>query len=313
MAYKDYYDILGVSRSASEADIKSAYRKLAKKYHPDKNQGDETAAEKFKEIGEAYAVLNDSEKRQMYDQFGHTGQVPPSYDYGGGGFSGAGAAGSADFGGFDPSQFSDFFQQMFGGFGGRRGGGFRNPAGQEVNLEDLFSGASGAEGGRRFVQNVEGELQITLPEAFAGSEEIIEVDGKRLSLRVPAGTRDGARLRLAGQSPSGGDILLTIRVLEDARFELHDDDLYTTLDVSAPVAVLGGELTVQTLDGKSGSLRVPSGSNSGRKLRLRGQGWPRKDGSRGDLYVELRLVVLADPSQQQKDLYRQLLELEKNQ
>lgn len=121
MAYKDYYDVLGVSRSASDADIKSAYRKLAKQYHPDKNQGDEKAADKFKEIGEAYAVLNDPEKRKLYDQYGHTGQVPPGYgDAGmGGGFQGG------DFGGFDPGQFSDFFQQMFGGRGGMGGMGGR--------------------------------------------------------------------------------------------------------------------------------------------------------------------------------------------
>lgn len=311
MAYKDYYDVLGVSRGASDADIKTAYRKLAKQYHPDKNQGDEKAGERFKEIGEAYAVLNDPEKRKLYDQYGHSGQVPPgAYPGGpGGGFQGG------DFGGFDPSQFSDFFQGLFGQ-AGRRGGGFAGaggfPGGAGVNLEDLLGGGGigGAGQGRRFVQNVEGELQVTLQEAFGGSDEVINVDGKRLSLRVPAGTRDGARLRLAGQGPGGGDVLLTIRVLEDARFDLDGDNLSTSIDVPAPVAALGGDVKVQTIGGAAGNLTVPPGSSGGRRMRLRGQGWPKKDGTRGDLYVRLNVTVPAQPSDEEKELYRQLRELQ---
>ncbi|MFC6616462.1 DnaJ C-terminal domain-containing protein [Deinococcus radiophilus] len=311
MAYKDYYEVLGVSRSASEADIKSAYRRLAKKYHPDKNAGDDSAAERFKEIGEAYAVLSDSDKRKLYDQYGHTGQVPPG-GYPGGGFQGS------DFGGFDPSQFSDFFQEMFGGRVGGAGGGrggFTAPDGTPISIEDLFGGMGGAGmggagtgGGRRFVQNVEGELQVSLREAYEGSDEIINVDGKRLSLRVPAGTRDGSRLRLAGQGPGGGDVLLTIRVLEDGRFDLDGDDLTTSVDVPAPVAALGGEVTVQTLTG-SGKLNVPAGSSGGRRMRLRGQGWPKKSGGKGDLYVRLNVTVPKDLSEEQRRLYEQLRDL----
>lgn len=302
MAYKDYYDVLGVPRSASDADIKSAYRKLAKTYHPDKNAGDEKAADKFKEIGEAYAVLNDPEKRKVYDQYGHTGQVPPGYD--GGGFQGG------DMGGFDGSQFSDFFQGLFGqaARGGGRGGGFAG--GQQVNLEDLLGGLGGAGQGRRFVQNVEGELQVTLAEAYHGSDETIQVDGKRLSLRVPAGTRDGARLRLAGQGPGGGDVLLTIRVLEDANFELEGDDLTTSVDVPAPVAALGGDIKVRTLGGTTGNLSIPAGSSGGRKMRLRGQGWPKKSGGHGDLYVRLNLTVPKTLSEKEKELYKQLRDLQ---
>ncbi|GGL78019.1 dnaJ protein [Deinococcus aerolatus] len=308
MAYKDYYDVLGVSRGASDADIKAAYRRLAKQYHPDKNAGDQKSAERFKEIGEAYAVLNDPEKRKVFDQFGHTGQVPPGYGDMGGGFQGG------DFAGFDPGQFSDFFQGLFGqaargrGSAGGMGGGF--PGGQQVNLDDLLGGLGGAGQQRRFVQNVEGELQVTLEEAFSGSDEVINVDGKRLSLRVPAGTRDGARLRLAGQGPGGGDVLLTIRVLEDARFELEGDHLTTSADVPAPVAALGGDISVQTLSGRGG-LSIPPGSSGGRRMRLRGQGWPRKDGTRGDLYVRLNVTVPATPSDEEKELYRKLRDLQK--
>ena len=317
MAYKDYYDVLGVSRSASDADIKSAYRKLAKQYHPDKNPGNEAAAEKFKEIGEAYAVLSDTEKRKLYDQYGHAGQVPPGAYPGG---AGGGFSGSADFGGFDPGQFSDFFQGLFGQAGGRSSGsgrvssGFMGGAGgAQVSFEDLLGSMGGAgvggTGGRRFVQNVEGELQVTLQEAYGGSDEVINVDGKRLSLRVPAGTRDGARLRLAGQGPGGGDVLLTIRVLEDARFELDGDDLTTSVDVPAPIAALGGDIKVQTIGGSSGNLSIPAGSSGGRKMRLRGQGWPKKDGSRGDLYVKLNLTVPKDLSAEEKELYKKLRDL----
>ncbi|UQN07301.1 DnaJ C-terminal domain-containing protein [Deinococcus sp. QL22] len=304
MAYKDYYDVLGVSRSASDADIKTAYRKMAKQFHPDKNAGDAASGEKFKEIGEAYAVLSDPEKRKVYDQFGHTGQVPPGYGSGGG-FQGG------DFGGFDASQFSDFFQGLFGGTGGRRpgAGGAGFPGGAQVNLEDLLGGVGGTQG-RRFVQNVEGELQVTLAEAFSGSDEVINVDGKRLSLRVPPGTRDGARLRLAGQGPGGGDILLTIRVLEDGRFDLDGDDLTTNAEVPAPVAALGGDITVQTLNGK-GKLSVPPGSSGGQRMRLRGQGWPKKDGGRGDLYVRLNITLPKTLTDEEKELYRKLRELRK--
>lgn len=307
VAYKDYYDVLGVPRSASDGDVKSAYRKLAKTYHPDKNAGDEKASERFKEIGEAYAVLSDPEKRKLYDQFGHTGQVPPGAYPGGAGGSGF----QGDFAGFDPSQFSDFFQGLFG-MGGRRGGApgaYGGGAGGQVNIEDLLSGMGGSQG-RRFVQNVEGELQVTLQEAFAGSDEVINVDGKRLSLRVPAGTRDGSRLRLAGQGPGGGDVLLTIRVLEDTRFDLSGDDVTTTVDVPAPVAALGGDVAVQTLSG-TGHLNIPPGSSGGRRMRLRGQGWPRRDGTRGDLYVRLNLTVPKQPSDEEKELYRRLRELQK--
>ncbi len=302
MAYKDYYDVLGVSRSASDADIKSAYRKLAKQYHPDKNAGDEKSANKFKEIGEAYAVLSDTEKRKVYDQFGHTGQVPPGYSGGGGG-SNAGAGGGfqgGDFSDFDSGQFSDFFQGLFG----RRGGGS-----SQANYDDFMGGSPSAGNGRRFVQNVEGELQITLEEAFSGSDEIINVDGKRLSLRVPAGTRDGARLRLAGQGPGGGDVLLTIRVLEDARFDLEGDNLTTSANVSAPVAALGGDIKVKTISGSTGNLTIPPSSSGGRRMRLRGQGWPKKDGTRGDLYVRLNITMPAKLSDKEKELYQQLRDL----
>ena len=305
MAYRDYYDTLGVTRGASEGEIKSAYRKLAKQYHPDKNQGDKSASEKFKEMGEAYAVLSDAEKKKVYDTYGHSGQVPP----------GAYGGGASDFGGFagvDGSQFSDFFQGLFGRGGGR--GGVGGAGGTQVNFEDLLGsggmGGGGIGGGRRFVQNVEGELQVTLREAYSGSDETINVDGKRISLRVPAGTRDGGRLRLSGQGPGGGDVLLTVRVLEDARFELDGDDVNVTVDVPVTVAAVGGSARVPTLKGDV-TLNIPPCSSGGRQLRLKGQGWPKKAGGAGDLYARLNLTLPASLSEQEKALYGQLAELRK--
>nr|AAB96892.1 40 kDa heat shock chaperone protein [Deinococcus proteolyticus MRP] len=307
MAYKDYYEVLGVSRSASDSDIKSAYRKLAKQYHPDKNAGDESAAEKFKEIGEAYAVLSDPQKRQAYDQFGHTGQVPPALP--------RRRLSGRRLRRVRPQPVQRLFPGDVRGPGRWHGsrGGFTSPDGRPIDLEDLFGGLGGmggalrAEAGR-FVQNVEGELQVSLSEAFEGSDEIINVDGRRLSLRVPAGTRDGARLRLAGQGPGGGDVLLTIRVLEDARFELDGDDLTTSVDVPAPVA-LGGAVTVQTITG-SGQLNVPAGSSGG-PMRLKGQGWPKKSGGRGDLYVRLNVTVPKELSEEERQLYEHVRDLQR--
>lgn len=305
MAYKDYYEILGVPRSASEAEIKSAFRKLTKQYHPDKNPGDTKAAEKFKEIGEANAVLSDPEKRKLYDQYGHTGSIPGGWPGGAGG-----GAGFGDMGGFDASQFSDFFQGLFGQGGFGQAGGFRaggSPFGGQVNLEDLMGGMSGMGGGRRFVQNVEGELQVSLQEAFAGTEENISVDGKRLMVRIPAGTRDGTRLRLAGQGPNGGDVLLTVRVLEDARFDIDGDNLTVSVDVPVDVAALGGSVRVPTLKGDV-NLNIPAGTSGGRRMRLKGQGWPSKSGA-GDLYVKLNLVLPVALNDEEKALYQQLREL----
>ena len=308
MAYKDYYDTLGVTRSASEAEIKSAYRKLAKQYHPDKNPNDKSASEKFKEMGEAYAVLSDPEKKKVYDTYGHSGQVPPGAyggQQGGPDFSG--------FGGVDGSQFSDFFQGLFGRGGGRGGMGGMGGGQGNINLDDLLGSAGmggGIGGGRRFVQNVEGELQVTLSEAYSGSDETINVDGKRISLRVPAGTRDGGRLRLSGQGPGGGDVLLTVRVLEDPRFELEGDDVNVTVDVPVHVAAIGGQARVPTLKGDV-TLNIPAGSSGGRQLRLKGQGWPKKGGGAGDLYARLNLTLPAALSDQEKALYGQLAELRK--
>ena len=289
MNYKDYYKTLGVGKSATEDEIKKAYRQLAKAFHPDKNKS-KTAEAKFKEINEAYEVLGDDEKRKMYDTYGAdaaNGRAPQG-GYGGGGFTGQPGSGG---------DFSDFFQTLFGQ-AGPRGGGM---GGARVNVEDMFSG-----GFQRPPQDVEGTLGVALTEAFRGTTRTVEVGGKRIDVSVPRGARDGSKLRLRGQAPGGGNVLLTIRLEGDATFKLEGDDVRVILDVPAPLMVLGGKLEALTLEGR-GEVNIPPRSQAGRVLRLRGQGWVKKDGSRGDALLELRVTVPKEPSEAELELWEKLV------
>ncbi|GEM46592.1 DnaJ C-terminal domain-containing protein [Deinococcus cellulosilyticus] len=298
MAYKDYYDILGVSKTASEDEIKSAYRKLAKKYHPDKNKDDPGAADKFKEIGEAYAVLSDAEKRRYYDQFGATGQVPPG-GYPGGGFNPQDFQGGAA--GFDPSQFSDFFQQLFGmgGMGGRggssRSGGF--PFG------DMFGGGFQGQPEPQ-AHNLQASLNISFQEAYTGGPKTIQIDGKRLEINIPPYTRHHQKLRLRGQAPGGGDIILRLDVNPDSTFTLDENDVRVSVAVPVTVAVLGGKWKVPTLKGNV-ELTIPAGTSSGKTLRLRGLGWKHRDHT-GDQLVTIQIQVPRELSDRERELYQEL-------
>lgn len=297
---KDFYDVLGISRSASDSEIKSAYRKLAKQYHPDKNADNDQAAEKFKEIGEAYATLSDPEKRKMYDQFGAAGA---------GGFGGAGA-------GFDPSDFAGFGGSGFGG-SGFGGSGFGGADFQDI-FSQVFRGAGGGFGGSGFggagfggsaPSAVNAELTIPVLDGYNGAVKTINLEGKRLDITIPAGTRDGGKLRLTGQGRGGADVLLTIRH-EAGDYSSDGDDLTQKLNIPAPVAALGGEWDVTLPDGRKVKVNIPAGSSSGAKLRLRGQGWTKKSGGRGDLYVRLSLTVPKTLTPEQRELYERLREQE---
>ncbi|MFN3266896.1 MAG: DnaJ C-terminal domain-containing protein [Deinococcales bacterium] len=288
MNYKDYYKTLGVAKSATEDEIKSAYRKLAKQYHPDKNAGHSGAEAKFKEINEAYEVLGDTEKRRIYDTYGAeaaSGRVPP----GGGGYAHQGNMGD----------FSDFFQTLFGGgFGGRGGfGGFSG------NPQDIF----GQSGFQRQAPDIEGTLSISLAEAFHGTTRTVGIGEKSLEVSIPRGARDGQKMRLRGQAPGGANVLLTLKLEKDPIFKLENDDLRVVLDVPAPIAVVGGTVQAMTLEGR-GEVNIPPGSQSGRVLRLRGQGWHKKDGSRGDALLEIRIVVPQNPSKAELELWTKLAE-----
>jgi len=293
-SYKDYYQILGVSRDASEADVRKAFRKLAAKHHPDRNPGDAGAEDRFKEVNEAYTVLSDPEKRRFYDQYG-SGSGPPPFPPGGfqGGFPG----------GVDPNDadgFSDFFRSLFGGgfgdFGSVRGGGGRTVR---------FTTHGGPAAAPRPPRRVEATLEMALAEAFTGGVRTVRIGDTSLDVTVPAGVRDGARLRLRDQAPGGGDLVLVVRHRPDPRFRLDGDDLHVRVDVADHVAVLGGQVRVPTLDGAV-DMRLPPGTQTGRRLRLRERGWPVKSGGRGDALAEVRVVIPERPSAAQREVYERL-------
>jgi curved DNA-binding protein len=289
MKYKDYYQILGVGRGASSDEVKKAYRRLARKYHPDVSK--ETGAEeKFKDVNEAHEVLSDPDKRAAYDQLGsyRPGQdfrPPPGW---GERFGGAG--------GFDGMDFSDLFSQLFGAGGAGRHG-FR----------------AGARHAAMPGQDSEARLQLSLEEAFHGAEKQLNIDGRSIKLRIPAGSLPGKRLRLAGKgrpSPLGGpagDLYLHIEVQPHERYRLDGRDLSLEVPITPSEAVLGVRLMVPTLSGTV-RIKVPAGARSGQRLRLGGRGMPGSGGN-GDFYVQLMIVVPARPSEQERALYEQLAAL----
>ena len=291
-SYKDYYQILGVARDASERDVRRAFRTLAAKHHPDRNPGDAGAEERFKEINEAYTVLSDPEKRRFYDQYGSASGPPP---YSAGGYPG-GYPGGVDIG--DAEGFSDFFRSLFGGgfgdFASVRGGG------RTVRFT-----TRGGPQPPRAPRRVEATLELPLQEAFSGGVRTVRIADVSLDVTVPAGVRDGARLRLRDQAPGGGDLLLVIKHRPDPRYRLVADDLHVRVDVPDHTAVLGGQVRVVTLDGAV-DMTLPPATQSGRKLRLKGRGWPRKDGGRGDALAEVRVVIPERPNEEQRAAYERL-------
>ena len=301
-AFKDYYQVLGIDKGASEKDVRRAFRALAAKHHPDRNPDDPGAEERFKEINEAYTVLSDTEKRAVYARYGSEGPRV-------GGFPGGGAPGGFPGGGRvytsvrpeDAAGFSDFFRSLFGG---AMGEGSFGPARGDDFGGSPFGGASVA----RPPRAVEATLGVALERAFRGGPVSVRVDGRALEVTLPQGVRDGAKLRLRGQAPGGGDLVLVIRHEPHVRWRLKGDTLVGSVDVLDHVAVLGGTVRVATLDGDV-ELSVPAGTTAGRKLRLRGRGWPTGDGVHGDAVAEVRVVVPAAVSDAQRAVYEQLREL----
>ena len=306
MEYKDYYKILGVEKSATQDEIKKAYRKLAMKYHPDRNAGNKSAEEKFKEITEANEVLSDPEKRKKYDTLGANWK---QYQYTGGhGFDdfftnfGGGRKRSSG----STYEFSGNINDIFGDMGG---GGFSD------FFESFFGGRGGGFGGRTQQQkaavDVEAVLNVTLEDAFNGSEKTISVDGKKLKIKVNPGTKDGQKLRLKGLGRSKtadgtkGDLYLNIHVLQHPFYEIKDDALYYNLDVDLFTAVLGGKENIKTLDGKTISINIPEGTESEKKLRLKGLGL-MFNGLRGDLIVDIHVSIPKNLSKEEKELFNKL-------
>jgi curved DNA-binding protein len=313
MEYRDYYNILGVNKSASEKDIKKAYRRLARQYHPDMNPDDKQAEEKFKQINEAYQVLSDPEKRQKYDQLGadwqryqQAGGRPGGFDWsrwttGGGPGYDVRYGTAEDLGDLFGSGggFSDFFRQIFGGgfAGGERG--FRS--------EPYY--ARRPQRG----QDYEQEVEITLEEAYHGTTRMLEKDGRRLQIKIPPGARSGTKIRFAGEgAPSEyggqpGDLYLRVKVMPAPRFERKGADLYATVPVDLYTALLGGKARVDTLSGPV-SLNIKAGTQNGQTIRLSGKGMPklRQEGAYGDLYVEIDVRLPTDLTPRQRELLEEM-------
>jgi len=305
--FKDYYDILGVSKTASQDDIKKAYRKLARKHHPDVNPNDPTAEERFKEINEAYEVLSDPEKRQKYDQFGKQWR---QYERAGGQaqdfnwsqwYTQPGGGQSYTYTQVDP----DAFEGMFGG------GGFSD------FFESLFGSQQRRTTRPKRGKDTEHTVQITLEEAFHGTTRTIQwEDGKRIEAKIPRGVQTGSRIRLKGQGGAGiaggeqGDLYLVVDVLPHSRFSREGDDLRVQETVDLYTAILGGEITVNALD-KPVKLKIPAESQNGRVFRLRGLGMPRLKNpqERGDLLVTIQIALPQNLSKEEKQLFEQLRNL----
>jgi curved DNA-binding protein len=309
MEYKDYYKILGVDKKASEKEIKKAYRKLARKHHPDVNPGDDSAEDRFKEINEAHEVLSDPDKRKKYDQLGaswrqyqHTGGQPGGFDWGqwytqpGGGRVHVEYADLSDlFGG--GGGFSDFFSAVFGGAG--RGG---STTGRTRGQPYATPG-----------QDYEQEVEITLEEAFSGTTRVMEKDGRRLEVKIAAGVQTGSRVRMRGEGGGShgggdkGDLYLRVKVLPHGTIERRGDDLYCDVPVDLYTAVLGGEVRVPTLKGGA-MLRIPPETQGGKTFRLKGQGMPHlKDAQKhGDLYAKVSVQVPEKLSDKERQLFREL-------
>ncbi|WP_420644073.1 DnaJ C-terminal domain-containing protein [Candidatus Leptofilum sp.] len=317
MDYKDYYNILGVPKTASQDQIKKAYRKLARKFHPDLNKDDPQAEQRFKDINEANEVLSDAEKRKMYDQFGSQWQ---QYQRAGGrpddfwsqwgaqqGFGGQGARTVNSeqfeqmFGG--GGGFSDFFEALFGQMGAR------GPGGQQVNFNDIF-GQQGQQSIRRS-RDVEHMIEISLAEAFYGTGRTIQWEnGRSIEAKIPRGVKTGSRVRLKGQGQDGGHLYLSVKVNSDREFKRDGDNLKTDIPVDLYTAVLGGQVDVATID-RTVKLTIPAGTANGKQFRLRGLGMPnlKNPEERGNLIATLDVQLPTELSEEEKELFEKLREM----
>ena len=300
MAFIDYYSILGVDKNASEEDIKKAYRKLARKYHPDLNPNDKDAKVKFQQINEANEVLSNPENRKKYDEYGEHWKHAEEYEkakqaqqqYHSGGGGGGGRWQEAYTGDFDEGMFSDFFGSMFGNRrSGRQQAKFR---GEDYNAE----------------------VTLTLREAYTTHQRTFTINGENVRITIPAGIANGQKIKLKGRGGAGinggpnGDLYITFVIEDDADFKRVDNDLYTTAAVDLYTAVLGGETTVNTFTGKA-KVKIQPGTQNGTKMRLKGKGFPvyKQEGQFGDLYVTFNIQIPTHLTEKQKELFTELSKL----
>lgn len=299
MAFVDYYKTLGIAKSATQDEIKKAYRKLARKYHPDLNPNDENAKKKFQELNEANEVLTDVEKRKKYDQFGADWKHADAYGQqqrSSGGRQRSGFDGG-DFnysGNYDTGEFSDFFEQMFGS---RRGGG----------RQAKFKG-----------NDYNSVLELSLQQAYSSHAQTFTVNGKNIRVTIPAGVEDGQKIRLKGQGAEGvnggpnGDLYIQLAIKADPVYQRKGNDLFKNQAIDLYTALLGGETIVETLSGKV-KIPISAGTQNGTKVRLKGKGFPhyKKENTFGDLYVSLQVMLPTELTEKEKELFKQLAELNK--
>ncbi len=307
--FKDYYAILGVSKSADQDQIKKAFRKLARKYHPDVNQGNKDAEAKFKQVNEAYEVLSDPEKRQKYDQFGqYWKQAGQGFGSGGVGF---------DAGGFDFSQygsFDDFINELLGRFGGgarssSQSYSYRNPGtsgfGGGFNDFGFQNAASSAN------RDSEAIVNLTYHEAFHGVQKRFSLGNETIDVRIPPGSKPGSRLRLRGKGPLNpvtkqrGDLYLKVELQSHSFFRFDGDNLVCEVQITPDEAVLGAAIDVPTPDGMV-NVKLPSGVRNGQSLRLRGKGWRQPQGERGDQLVKISIATPRDISATEREYYEKI-------
>ena len=295
MAFIDYYKVLGVDKTATEADIKKAFRKLARKYHPDLNPNDKEAEHKFKELNEANEVLSNAENRKKYDQYGEHWKNGEEYErakqqqqqY----------QGSQQSGGFENysngGDYSDFFENIFGGRASASGGRSRQTS---------FKG-----------QDFNASLQLDLKDVFETHKRTLTVNGKNIRLTIPAGVENGQVIKISGQGSEGanggpkGDLYITFSIVNNSSFKLDQNNLYTTIDIDLYTAVLGGEITAHTFDGKV-KLKVQEGTQNGTQVKLKGKGFPvyKKEGTFGDLYITYQIMIPKNLSDKEKELFVEL-------
>ncbi len=295
MAFIDYYKILGIEKNATEAEIKKAYRKLARKYHPDLNPNDKASEQKFKEVNEANEVLANAENRKKYDKYGKDWQHAEAFEKQAQQQRGQRQQNQYASEGFGNGEdFSDFFQSMFGGGASRAGGRSVKFRGQDYNAE----------------------LQLDIKEAYTTHKRTLNVDGNNIRITIPAGIQDGQAIRIKGQGGAGvnggpnGDLIISFVIENNTNFKLDKYDLYATVDLDLFTAVLGGEITVDTFDGKV-KFKVKPETQNGAKLKLKGKGFPiyKQEGEFGDLYITFQIKTPTDLTEKEKELFTELSKL----
>ena len=301
MAFIDYYKILEVGKNATEAEIKKAYRKLARKYHPDLNPNDKEAERKFKEINEANEVLSHTENRKKYDDYGENWQHAEEFEKS-----------------KQQRQYQGNGNQ--GGFGGSGGGGFRGGDDFSDFFESMFGGRTSGGGGRRTAQykgqDFNAELHLELKDVYTTHKRTLTINSKNIRITIPAGVENGQQIKISGMGAEGsgggpkGDLYITFTIENHTKFKLDKHNLYATVDLDLYTAILGGEITADTFDGKV-KLTVKPGTQNGTKVKLKGKGFPvyKKEGEFGDLYLTYQIQIPTNLSEKEKELFTELAKL----